>query len=528
MRIVIPDKIRVYLSKKYLDWAIKIPKFGTIFIPEAQEIRDHLIHISEDEYLRSRPPKEMKLEFISFRLIEIFHIEEFNTLQKGIIKLFPNLRSDYRNRNFLADFRRFASSISVGGTKNIGIIYRHIKTRRFSSISITQIRSLPEEVKYIRVSIQKIFPSIIVLVLDVNLGEKATDHLNELQKKHYFPRIRLTELLPWRKKYWAFSMESPEMVKKYQIISWFENLRARIEKCIKPYLKGYFLKKNNKIGSQLPALEIFGIKGELNSLDEFKILKDKSRHWWKSLGFNFYLDVFSNGKILFTYPETDRYFANSAYRLVVLWKLFISSFDPKSFSGERRAALFKTKFFLDAITPYISIIMLSKVMKKNIENLRQKVFVKMKDGLISRSNLKSLIKLNNTVMRESVLLDRVSMEFSQEKDFFQLEMESYMDFIRIDDDRKGEYLRGALFQNTNYKIKRLKKYFLIIENSLSKYLALSNMRSMFVLQRRIMVLTFILLLATFFGLAIKRADIKELIIGIANFVSGVISRIKIH
>lgn len=107
MRTRIPDKFRLALGRKYLDWAEKLsPKFSIGVIPILQMIRERQRGQSKDAYNQSRPPQGTKLEYLSFRLIEMFHIEELDQLVEGTLHLFPELDDELRHKTFSADFRR--------------------------------------------------------------------------------------------------------------------------------------------------------------------------------------------------------------------------------------------------------------------------------------------------------------------------------------------------------------------------------------------------------------------------------------
>ena len=122
-----PDKIRVFLSKKYLDWAETLPKFNGSFVMNLQHIREHQRSRSEDEFKRSRPPEGTEIEHLYFRLIEIFHIEEFDKLLEGLIRLFPGLQDDCRNKDFSGDFRtnRLFLKIPNGSSSFDGLNHFH-------------------------------------------------------------------------------------------------------------------------------------------------------------------------------------------------------------------------------------------------------------------------------------------------------------------------------------------------------------------------------------------------------------------
>jgi hypothetical protein len=80
MKLRIPDKIRSTLGRKYLDWAEVLPKSNKGAIALLQITRRHQKKRSKRAYERSRPPQGSELEYLGFRLIEMFHIEDSEQL----------------------------------------------------------------------------------------------------------------------------------------------------------------------------------------------------------------------------------------------------------------------------------------------------------------------------------------------------------------------------------------------------------------------------------------------------------------
>lgn len=263
MKFKIPDNIRVFLSSKYLNWAENLPEFGGSFIAFLQHIRKDKRRQSEDEHKRSRSPEGTEIEYLYFRLIEMFHFEEFRKVEEGLIRLFPGLQGNkIKNENFSTFFERFADPIDTGGMQEIGYIFRELKKRGFFPFNILRVmKNLPQDVDHIVVNLHKFLPSLIVISFDIYLTNKSTEYLVNLQKKYYLPRLRLNNLIPWKIKD-GYSEESAETVRIEDILGWIENLRNGVEKCIKPFLNGYFMQQNYEKKSWLPAIEVYGIKGK--------------------------------------------------------------------------------------------------------------------------------------------------------------------------------------------------------------------------------------------------------------------------
>ena len=521
MKIRIPDKIRVTLSRKYLDWGIKFPRIGYRFIPEIKDIHEHQLRRSEEEYKKSRPPEGTEIEFLYFRLMELFHFEEFKLLRGGLNKLFPGIEGGHRETDFSTFFRRYTESISSGGIYySLGVIYRKVRRGPLPK-AFREIRKLPKEVKYINVSMHKILSSSIVVAFDVHLTKEATETLIKLQQSRYLRRLRFSSLLPWKLSGYKFSQEPIGHVKSEKILSWLREMRKGVEKTIKPYLCGYFLKQRSVNVSKLPAIEIYTLKGLPDVEEPFKIWHQEARNWWRSLGFNFFADVYGNGKFLFTWPGFDRLEGSFAYRCVVFWKSYVNLLDRNNYQNDTDGIKINTRFTLDTFLPCIELIEFYETAKRNIEKLRQNVFISMKRRSFSWFKLNNLINLNNSVMYESMLQERISMEFEERKEAIRHAMAPYDDIIKIKlniGDSGGQYLRETLIKGVMWRITRLRKHFSVMKNSFSEYLSVRNMEALFTLQRRILLLTVIIAIATIIGLAANIDSIKNVFNSLFQFV----------
>ena len=98
MRIRIPKKYQARLSKVYLDCAEMLPRFGGGPISTLQLHREHQREDAEDTYQRTRLPEGIKVQYLFFRLFELFQIEDFEQLQK-LLGIFPPRDIDSENDN---------------------------------------------------------------------------------------------------------------------------------------------------------------------------------------------------------------------------------------------------------------------------------------------------------------------------------------------------------------------------------------------------------------------------------------------
>jgi hypothetical protein len=498
------DDIRVYLSRKYLDCAENLPQSRWGVVQRLKDIREHQRRVSENEYKESRIPQGMEIDYLYFRLIEMFHVEEFDNLQKCLIELLPELEDNYRNRHFSTQFREFARTIAGGGFISLGCIYRDVKGRVLFKKSFREIKALPSEIDFVVVSLHKILPSAFFVTFDVHLNREATGHLLQLQEEHYLPKLRFFRLAPWKVHRSGYSEESVEMVRIQEIFRWIDKLRSGVEECIKPFISGYFMAQTTHAKPHLPLIEVYGIKGLPEGIDAFQTWRKGAWKWSESLGFHFHFDIFGDEKVLFTRPRYGSTFGYPAYRLIVLWEQYLHTIRPDDLDGGRSAIKHDVSYTLDAILACVAIDEFLRSAQRNVETLRQDIYGKMRNRFLPLFKMNRLVRLNNIVKQESMILERIAMEFEQEWKFIHHEMEPIKALNAIENHTKGREvrnLRDLMMESIRFRINLIRKHFSLVANSFSEYVALRNMEATYRLQRSIFWLTIIVAVATVIGLA---------------------------
>lgn len=517
------DDIRVYLSRKYLDWAEKLPQSQWGAVKRLNDIREHQRRVSENEYKGSRIPQGIEIDYLYFRLIEMFHVEEFDNLQKCLIELLPELQDDYQNKDFSAQFREFARTIAGGGFISLGCIYRDVRGKVIFKKSSREINALPSEIDFISVSLHKILPSAFFVTFDVHLDREATGHLLQLHEKHYLPKIRFVRLAPWKVHRSGYSEESVEMARIQEIFRWIDKLRSGVEKCIKPFLSGYFMAQTTDGKPHLPLIEVYGMKGLPEGIEAFQTWRKGAWKWSESLGFHFHFDIYGDEKVLFTRPLYGSTLGYPAYRLIVLWEAYLHTIRSDDSDGGRSAIKHDVSYILDAILACVTIDEFLRSVRGNVETLRQDIFGRMRIRFFPRFKMNRLVRLSNIVKHESMILERIAMEFEQEANFIHHEMEPIKALKAIETPTKGREvrnLRDLMMESVRFQINLIRKHFSLVANSFSEYVALRNMEAMYRLQRSIFWLTIIVAIATIIGLAANWSTILSFSETVARSVAG--------
>lgn len=490
MRIPTSKQIKLKLGRKYLELAAMLPHFGGGFIRTLQDMRAHHKESAEDAYKRSRPPANVELDFLYFQLIEMFHLEDFDKLRDGLYRLLPALKDDSLYRFSTDAFSQQADSIQGGGSGFLGYIIREKGNRWLGMDPYAVMPELPESVAFIKVEYIKMLPSVFLVTLDVNLTEAASRHLLRLQDRRYEPAPLFRSVLPWRAVRGGWSERPSESEMRIAILNWLQELRADVENAVKPYLSGYFARRLAKTFTRLPAIEVYGLKGGPQDLDTFHEWTNKERAWLDSLGFRFIFDAYGDDRVILTVPERDDPELQMGYRLIALWESYIKSTSALGFGNdERRAISHRTTYLLRALSALIVLHEFLNVVQSNISKLRKITFGAMKRGkLLSR-----YMKLNITIQKESVLLDRISMEFEQQKglirhDALEIgELKSVIPSLRAPEEHFAVTALGGL----ENRMRNLTKQVEHVKRSFSDFLSLQNMRAIYFLQRVVLIISIV-------------------------------------
>ena len=204
MKFTISDEFRAKLGKKHLDLAENPPKYGGKLFAHLQSIRRRQRERSERTYQQSRPPKGGEIEYLYFRLIEIFHTEDSERLLDGLLRLFPKLDDDFSQKDFADNFQRQARQIFGGAWSSLGYILREQK--QYPIITATSnfriIPNLPDEVDLIHIHLHQFLPSLFAIALDVHLTPDGAKYISQLQDRRYLSEIRFKRLIPCRHYWW--------------------------------------------------------------------------------------------------------------------------------------------------------------------------------------------------------------------------------------------------------------------------------------------------------------------------------------
>lgn len=357
-----------------------------------------------------KPPEGVTLKLRSIRLIELFQVEDLGKLHTGIVNLFPGIEHDLSVKYSLQSLFKDAGDILwTNALWKVGYVAR---TRLFTGLPFRRIMT-PKGISHVEITVIKFTASSFALCLEAYLTDSATDKLVELQAQDYVPmkitlglRLRLA-LFPG-----AFEVPIQSPTPRQNILAQLIAWRAELEKAFSRYFKGYFYSQPSRANDALlPAIEVFVISGAPESEPDLDRWIHDTRVWWDSFGFDFFFSAFRRRGMLFSWGEARSWFPSTAHRLVFL---------PESFRYSHHESLHSETHIkmeldedLNNLTPLITIWHYLQVVRRRVAKLKLIALKKMQPKWWSWfwPRMRRLIKLSSDIQQESMLMDRLSLEW---------------------------------------------------------------------------------------------------------------------
>jgi hypothetical protein len=511
MKLRVPERVQFKLGDVWLNLATRWPRLPNS--TRLRWIRKSIRRQARRDYRNSRPPQGIELQYLFFRMTELFHVNELEKLQSGLERLFPDLRDVSYYQDFI---RESAGDILGGGSVSIGTVVRKRQGPSISGMfSDPEMPRLPEEVKRVDFWLHKILPSALVVSMDVHFNERATQQLMRVQSTRYPPKVRFKSSLPVTLLGSNYTQDSAGNRMGQEVLGWLDELRSRVEVVFRPFLRGYFTREIVGKKAALPAIEVYGLKGAPEV--DFAAWAAKNRNWWRSLGFELLRNAFMDEKLIFIPPQSRINKEQTPYRLIALWEPYVNSLGTEQMEmyhqDERMAITSTLEDMLLSLFRSVTILQFLNNSKRKTETLRQVVFSSLKHGF----RLGKYFKLNNVIQREVMLLDRISMEYREVADEIKYELQEVTNLREISrGDRKREAgsLADMLPGQTEFIMGVVSKQLLHIRDSFSEHLTTRNMYATY-------VLTWVVGIATFVGLTDNWPNIKVFVQDIRQLITNI-------
>lgn len=485
------QNIRQWIGGRFLDFAEALPRAERGPIHHLQFIREYQREHSADPQRDPSPPPNTDLALSSIRLIEAYSIENFDRLQIGLQKLFPDLPSQATRSNLLAELGKSIRRLHAGGWWSVGILVREKKGLHYA-LPVRELPELPVQVQSVGIKAHHIMPSVAVLTFDAYLTDEASRELRNVQARPYLSEITFRSIFPWR---FGHSERPVESVRQEHVRGWVDRFRSNIEdvleRSLEPGLFGACAKKRPR----LPAVEIYLLSvGENGVISEE--WEQRAHRWLASYGIDLNFDVYRSDQALFQWARKEHEARFISGHILTLFreKYLATIKNPEMYSGETTAILYHVENELDALLPVLVTLQALQQTRSVIEDLRERVFrrISARKPLL---RLGTLQRLNAELLGQSMLLSRLKAEFSQQEEWISHQMKGWERFAFLPKTTDSDQdFRSATLGWINRQFETMEVHLRLARDAFGEYFTARNTRAVFFLTVAVVVLTVVQLL----------------------------------
>ena len=443
----------------------------------------------------------MELTYTGFRLMELFPAEEYDTLLRGLRRLFP---AKPYGRDEVDRFGTSASNLFDGGWSNVGTLVRENKWLGLMDMRVEP--ELPREVEYVDISVHKVLPSAIVLSLDAHLSEEASSILRKLHSRVYLPVSTFSSFTPWRGHRTGRSTAPAEWSLQDALLRWQRSLHDGIRLCVSAYLPGFF-SGSGRLGGTLPVIDCFAVTGVPGGDGDIHTRVGSLRTWLHSaavLPDPSDLNKYLRDDLMFVWEERREERLSTPYRFVQFHAVKPEP-DPSKLQGF--AAL---RDQLDAVLPYICFLEALERVTEQVEMLRIRVYRTLAGARWFGGRFRADMKLNDTIQREAMFVSRLSLELSDSMAWLKREAEVLRGMTqKLGRDRKEYVLIDALNGTLSFRLRRVRRHLRLISISFADYVSRRNVRLMYGLQQQVWFLSVVAAFAAVVGIFTNWCQLRQ-------------------
>jgi hypothetical protein len=507
LKIRLPDNAKRDFTKRLLNWAErqKPGKETNWFLLELQAHRDLQRSLADLTFKNTRPPEDTTIEFLGFRLIEVFHYEEFEKVRLGLIAMFPTLIKS--EDDFIKNLEETSEAMTRGLLHPVGTIYGEIPVGFLGARVSRSIPTIHTCIKSIDVELQKISPSLIVMSFDVRLKDIATSQLNELLSQKYFGESGRPEIHFGKYPFVGISLKSSEKIMTESINNWISTIRENVEATIKPYLAGYFLSKNSN-KHHLPSVEVFVLSRAKLQQKNFSAWATLARNWCYSLGFNLSAgSLFGNKELMFSWRDSDRQVEFNKAN-----KIFIFS---EKYLGQSNSMWSTVKYLFAEITPFAAVVEFFDDSQVALEKMRRLIF----DAMGKRYNPSQHVQLHQNFQVLGRTVQRLNLEIDNKMFFFWgnkffdttslVEVQLNKSNNRVKKSEKSSLLKNAQ-ERTKFLSEMLSDQIVFIDRVFSTHIEFLNVDAVYRLQKITVWLTIAATVVGVIGIVSNLSELAEL------------------
>lgn len=459
------EKIRLKISTILLDFAERLPEVKAGFLHQLQFIREMQRERSENDNQLYQIPEGVEVELLGFHLIELFHLEEFLQIENTLKSLFPDRYALHGD-----DFDEFHGNMTYGGWRNLGVLVPTSNKRSFTSDRKKVLDKLSSKIDFIKLTSHQVMPSVLTLLFTVHLTESTGKEFLSFFKETYLPPTKIgwyrrkLDFLPTSDLGFLNSGAGAEFSK------WSKDLQINVEECLRDFFQGYFY-SNKKGKIKLPRIDLFALKNTEHS--NGKNDDRKNRRWESALGFNVFPEYSNDEMKWHSHEKRGKYSWPS--KIIVDFDQYIGDANVNPFGGNRNYIFHKVGYWIEQFVSPFSLQEYFQVEVSKVAKLRQNVFKKENIGM--KMNTRRPLDLLTKVERNSIILDRILMEFELVEEYLKRVLQKTTGTLIADFASSKLPLNINFFDRLERKKRMLEKQNNYLQNSINRIVSVVNLRA---------------------------------------------------
>jgi len=396
---------------------------------------------------------------------------------------------------------------------NLGVIRpnnKYFKSRMIKN------QALPEEIESISIKLVKLYPSFFVLRYFIHIKDESKDILHRIHRKKWISEMYLTKLYKIFTKYPPHGENRPGHVREKNIFKKLEEIQSQVETFLKPISNGHFSNSNKNKTTKLPVIDMYSFNSNIDLIK--KENAEKVDEYLNAYGL--WIDhpsTFSNKDTIFMYPSSFSNRPNKRYSIIINLKKYLEHNDTEIYGTEEKEAVINHSVYLrDSLLPGIVTLEYLHSIKTEVEKSRLNIIGELNSQIPMRKFYKTL-KSSSFAQHLDFQLSRINLEYKQ-----------YYKIYKSDSGYIMELKRNCSYYNDNTElytviknqiedeISFLRTHMDLIKTAINDFTTNKNMAIIYKLQKRMVWLSIIVIIATIISIIINFENLQDLWNSIMN------------
>jgi hypothetical protein len=283
-----------------------------------------------------------------------------------------------------------------------------------------------------------------------------------------------------------------------------DQLREKIEICLKPVLVGFFGQHSPGRTFKQPIVEIYSMNNFPKDIINNDDWNFKTKDWLGSFGIDVWENFFASDKCMFACSQVDSWiFPNVpenrySFQLITSLEDHVEMLKEMGHHDNRYGLSDLYGRYIDEIIPLIITFQFLEVVKKNM-NIISRITLKTIKG---KRKIARYIQSSSSIQQEYVLLNRIKNEYNTWKGKMSKKIKNplNMQYAAIGSDKVKATLFDQMIYLCDYRLKALSTQLGYIKEAFSDNFALSNIAITYRLQWISIVFTIISVIVAVIGL----------------------------